>query len=54
MSTGDIIVLIAVAVVIIGAITVILHDFRSGKCTCGCKECSGCCNKCIDVKDEQK
>ena len=53
MSTGDIIVLAVIALVIVAAIAIIVRDHLSGKCTCGCKDCSGCCN-CVEIKDEKK
>ncbi len=53
MSTGDIIVLAVIALVIVAAVLIIVHDHRSGKCACGCKECGGCCN-CVEIEDEKK
>ena len=53
MSTGDIIVLAVIALVIVSAVFIIVRDHLSGKCSCGCKDCSGCCN-CVEIKDEQK
>ena len=52
MSTGDIIVLAVIALVIVAAVLIIVHDHRSGKCACGRKECGGCCN-CVEIEDEK-
>lgn len=42
MTVGNIIVLGIVILVIAGAIAILIRDHRSGKCSCGCDDCSGC------------
>ena len=47
MNTGDIIVLIAVAAVVLLAIGILRHNKKNGKRSCGCQcpDCSGRCGK---------
>ncbi len=53
MTVGNLVVLGIVVAVIAIAILVLIRDHRSGKCSCGCDECSGCCSKCIEVEDKK-
>ena len=42
MTVGNIIVLCIVIAVIGGAIAILIRDHLSGRCSCGCDDCSGC------------
>ena len=53
MSTGDAIVLAVVLIAIAGAVFSLVRSHISGRCSCGCDQCSGCCGKVIDVEDKQ-
>ncbi len=53
MPAGNLIVLGIVIAVIAMAVIVLIRDHRSGKCSCGCKDCCDCCGKCIEVEDKE-
>jgi len=42
MTTGDLIVGGVIALMVIGAILVLIRNRKQGRNSCGCK-CSGCC-----------
>ena len=54
MSTGDAIVLAVVIIAIAGAVFSLVRSHISGRCSCGCDQCSGCCEKIIDVEDKKQ
>ena len=52
MSTGDIIVLAVVLVLVAGAIFSLVRSHRSGKCSCGCEDCcNNCCSSVLKIED---
>lgn len=53
MSTGDIIVLGVVVLLIGGAIFTLVRSHRSGKCSCGCEDCCNCCSSVISIEDKK-
>ena len=53
MSTGDMVVLAIVLLLVIGAICSLIRAHLLGKCSCGCENCSGCCGKVLDIKDKE-
>lgn len=42
MSSGDIIVLVILVLIIAGSISLFVHNRRSGKGNCGCSGCNAC------------
>ena len=53
MSTGDAIVLAVVIIAIAGAVFSLVRSHISGRCSCGCDQCSGCCEKVIDIEEKE-
>ena len=53
MSTGDIIVLGVVILLVAGAIVSLVRAHRSGKCSCGCDHCDCGCGKVLQIKDRK-
>ena len=53
MTVGSVIVLGIIAVAITLAVAILVHDHMAGRTSCGCSDCSGCCNcrKTVDIKD---
>ena len=54
MTAGNIIVLGVVILLIAGAIAILIRDHRSGKCSCGCDDCSDCCCRCVTIEEQDE
>lgn len=54
MTVGNFIALGIVILVIAGAIAILIRDHRSGKCSCGCDGCSGCCGRVTIEEQDDK
>ena len=53
MSTGDIIVLGVVLLLVAGAIISLVRAHRKGRCSCGCENCSCGCGKVLEIEDKR-